>query len=186
MKILRAQDHTRMPWKNGKGETIQIGIHPEDASLEDFDWRVSIATVDSDGPFSQFPGIDRTISILTGEGIVLSVADRDPARLTQNSAPFAFPADVTSSATLIGGAITDLNVMVRRTEFAANVQRLRIDDVLELRASAGETLLLCAEGQITLNGRQLASLDCARLEADDPSIMLHGQGIVFLIAIDPA
>lgn len=185
MNILRAQDHSRMPWKNGKGETIQIGIYPDNASLEDFDWRVSIATVDTDGPFSQFPGIDRVISILTGDGVVLSVAGHDPARLTTDSDPFAFPADVASSAALIAGPITDLNVMVRRTEFAANVRRLRVEGSGEVQATAGTTLILCAEGQVALNEARLVGLDCARLDGPWPPIKFDGRGTIFLISIDP-
>jgi len=61
MKILRSADHKRMPWKNGGGETVEIAISPQGAGLADFDWRVSMATVASDGPFSVFPGIDRTL-----------------------------------------------------------------------------------------------------------------------------
>ncbi|MDN3711112.1 HutD family protein [Paracoccus cavernae] len=87
MIILRAEDHRRMPWKNGKGVTIAIAIHPADASVENFDWRLSTATVDSDGPFSVFEGIERSLSVLTGDGLVLSVEGREDAALTIDSAP---------------------------------------------------------------------------------------------------
>ena len=62
-KLLRNSDHRRMPWKNGGGETVEVIVHPEGASLSDFGWRVSMATVASDGPFSVFPGIDRTLAV---------------------------------------------------------------------------------------------------------------------------
>ena len=75
MRILRASGHKRMPWKNGKGETIEIAVFPEGASVDTFDWRISMAPVASNGPFSVFPGIDRTLSILTGDGMMLSVED---------------------------------------------------------------------------------------------------------------
>jgi environmental stress-induced protein Ves len=47
-----------MPWKNGGGETTEIAVFPDGAGLSDFDWRVSMARVDGDGPFSSFPGIE--------------------------------------------------------------------------------------------------------------------------------
>ena len=72
-KLLRNADHRRMPWKNGGGETVEVIVHPEGASLSDFGWRVSMATVASDGPFSVFPGIDRTLAVLSGEGMDLSI-----------------------------------------------------------------------------------------------------------------
>ncbi|MDP1908248.1 MAG: HutD family protein, partial [Hyphomicrobium sp.] len=43
MRILRAKDYRRMPWKNGGGETTEIAISPEGAALDSFDWRVSMA-----------------------------------------------------------------------------------------------------------------------------------------------
>ena len=68
MRILRAESYRRMPWKNGGGETTEIAVSPEGAGLDDFDWRVSMARVESSGPFSLFAGIDRTLAILEGEG----------------------------------------------------------------------------------------------------------------------
>ena len=68
MQVLRAENYRRMPWKNGGGETTEIAVFPAGAGLDDFDWRVSMARVESSGPFSVFPGIDRTLAILEGEG----------------------------------------------------------------------------------------------------------------------
>jgi environmental stress-induced protein Ves len=33
------------PWKNGGGSTTQIAVFPPDAGFEEFDWRVSLATI---------------------------------------------------------------------------------------------------------------------------------------------
>ncbi len=52
------------PWKNGGGVTREIVCQPPGAGLAAFDWRVSIATIASDGPFSLFAGIDRVITLL--------------------------------------------------------------------------------------------------------------------------
>ncbi|WP_442165592.1 HutD family protein, partial [Rhizobium leguminosarum] len=46
---MRAGDHKRMPWKNGKGETVEIAVFPPGASINDFDWSISMATVAEDG-----------------------------------------------------------------------------------------------------------------------------------------
>ena len=76
MRILRASTYRRMPWKNGGGETTEIAVSPEGAGLDDFAWRISMARVDGDGPFSAFAGVDRTLSILEGEGLRLEIAGR--------------------------------------------------------------------------------------------------------------
>src|SRR5690606_25402118 len=95
LTILKAENHRRMPWKNGGGVTVEIAVHPQDASVDDFDWRVSMATVASDGSFSVFPGIDRTLSVLEGDGIVLDIEEQQ-STLTVESAPLFFAADAHS------------------------------------------------------------------------------------------
>jgi environmental stress-induced protein Ves len=124
MKLYRASEHKRMPWKNGGGETVEIAVSPPDASVEDFDWRISMATVASDGPFSIFPGIDRTLSILDGNGMSLTVAGGENWMLTRSSPPIAFAADVPVAAKLVDGPITDLNVMTRRGRYRHSVERI--------------------------------------------------------------
>jgi hypothetical protein len=122
MKILRAADRVAMPWKNGGGVTREVAVWPPDAGIGKFDWRVSIAEVQSAGPFSHFAGIDRTLAILEGR-MALAFAGR-AVELDADSPPFAFPGDVACSGTPIGGAVTDLNVMTRRGRCAARVERI--------------------------------------------------------------
>lgn len=157
MKLLPASGHKRMPWKNGGGETIEISVFPEGASLSEFDWRVSMAIVASDGPFSGFPGIDRTLSILEGNGMTLLIDGRDPARLTEVDAPLAFPADVATSASLIDGTIVDLNVMTRRGKLTHHVRRLAVEGERSLTCEAATAMLFCHRGAVTLdaNGQTL-------------------------------
>src|SRR3954470_15521560 len=90
MRILRAADHKVMPWKNGLGATTEIAISPERDGLGDFAWRVSMAQVANDGPFSSFPGIDRTLLVLAGCGMMLDVDGRPTVTLTRDSPPHAF------------------------------------------------------------------------------------------------
>ena len=113
MRILRASNHRQMPWKNGGGVTTEIAVAPPGASVGNFDWRISMATVAADGPFSRFDGIDRTLTVLSGEGLELTVEDETPVRLTPAGKPHPFPGDVAASAKLIAGPVTDFNVMTR-------------------------------------------------------------------------
>jgi hypothetical protein len=188
MKVLRARDYKRMPWKNGGGETVEIAVFPQDAGLADFDWRISMATVASDGPFSVFPGIDRTLSILDGAGMTLFIGDREPAFLDRDSAPLPFAADTPTSATLVNGPITDLNVMTKRDTLSHAVSRTAIDGTLHLALNAATTLLLCHNGSLDiLVGSEKSSLsarDC--LVADQCSgdkITISGKGSFFLIRL---
>ena len=124
-KIIRLADCPVVPWKNGGGTTTEIALSPEGAGLDAFDWRVSMAEVASDGPFSLFPGIDRTLTVLEGEGMELRIEGREPVMLGQGSDPVAFPGDVPTSAVLKKGPIRDLNVMTRRGRFRHHVRCVR-------------------------------------------------------------
>ena len=124
MRILRAGQHRRMPWKNGGGETTEIIASPEGAGLDEFGWRVSMARVAADGPFSRFPDIDRTLCVIQGEGLALTIAGKPEVVLTQASPPFRFIGDVAVTSRLVKGPITDLNVMTRRGRWSHEVTRL--------------------------------------------------------------
>jgi uncharacterized protein len=189
MKVLRAADHKRMPWKNGGGETVEIAISPEGAGLADFDWRVSMASVASDGPFSIFPGIDRTLSILEGSGMRLLIEGRDPVLLTQESDPLAFAADIAVSATLPDGAITDLNVMTRRSAVRHTVARLKIDGDKREELAEATFMLFCASGNVTVHavseGIELSAGDALLLEdGKKDRLSLDGRALCYAISID--
>lgn len=182
MRILRASDYRVMPWKNGGGETTEIAVSPDGAGLADFDWRVSMAKVAGDGPFSVFPGIDRTLAILEGAGIVLDVEGAEPKPLTLETAPHAFPADAPTSATLINGAVLDFNVMSRRERIDHVVQRL----ANEKDSPAGSTrLILCSRGNldITIDNqtRGLAARDTALVDEAEAVRLMPGPDSQFYL-----
>jgi environmental stress-induced protein Ves len=167
MRILKASGHRRMRWKNGMGETVEIAVSPDGASLDDFGWRVSMAHVGSDGPFSLFPGIDRTLSVLEGDGIALAIAGRPEVELRLASEPFAFPGDVAITSRLLRGPIIDLNVMTRRDRFRHAVRQLTIEGSTHLRCNACVTILLARSDDLSIEGAS----GQVRLEMDDALIV---------------
>lgn len=106
------------PWKNGGGSTREIASWPSGAGFDGFDWRVSIASIATSGPFSTFAGVDRIITLLEGDGVRLR-GDALDHRLTTPLAPFAFSGDERIDCTLLGGASSDFNVMTRRGRLRA-------------------------------------------------------------------
>lgn len=187
--VLKSSSYRLMPWKNGGGETVEIAVSPEGAALQDFDWRVSMATVATDGPFSSFPGIDRTLSILEGNGMALAVDGGDPLLLTTTSEPLAFSADVPVSATLADGAITDLNVMTRRDRFVHTVKRVHVASAFDLAVSGEVFLLLCHHGQLSLRAGgiavELAAGDSLLLTgASAMTLRSQGEALCYAVSID--
>lgn len=188
MRILRAADHKRMPWKNGGGETVEIAVSPEEASLAGFDWRVSMATVAADGPFSIFPGIDRTLAILDGNGMVLDIEGMAPALLTVASDPLAFPADIPVTAKLQDGAITDLNVMTRRDGIPHGLVRIEIAGCKMVPLTSSTCLLLCHRGTLSFRRDDetvaLAAGDALLIENAGESVLeIDGEAECYLISI---
>ncbi|QND48763.1 HutD family protein [Rhizobium lusitanum] len=182
--ILRHDSYKRMPWKNGGGETVEIAVSPEGAGLADFDWRVSMATVATDGPFSVFSSIDRTLSILEGAGMTLFIEGREPVLLTQESTPLPFAADAPTSATLVDGAITDLNVMTRRGRLSHSVRRVRVDGSDELALGSETALVLCHRGHLDIGDRTLLAGDCLLVEeAAGTQHSISGMAQLFVIEL---
>ena len=184
MRILRAADHRRMPWKNGGGVTTEIAVFPAGAGLDDFEWRLSMANVASDGPFSIFAGVDRTLAVLEGEGIALSVADRPEVTLTRSSEPFAFPADQPTSARLIAGPILDFNVMSRRGRVRHRVERTRVGADVPHGSMA---IVFCSAGSARISsGGEEATLQAHDVAILDASFVIEDAGAaeLFLVALE--
>ncbi len=137
-------------WKNGAGLTREIAVGPERAGADDFDWRLSLAEVERDAPFSVFPGVDRCIVLLRGAGMHLR-SDRGDLdhRLDQPLAPFHFSGDLALDASLVDGPSSDFNVMTRRGAWTAD---LTVHRSAVAPASADVTLLLCNEGEWRVTG----------------------------------
>ena len=112
-RILSPADYRHMRWKNGAGRTTEIASHPAGAALDAFDWRVSIADVVRDGPFSAFAGVDRTIVVLAGAGMRLE-GGRHAAVLRTPYEPHAFSGDDAIDCVLVDGPVRDFNLMLRR------------------------------------------------------------------------
>lgn len=149
-----------VPWKNGAGATRELAAHPQGTA--DFDWRISVAEVAEDAPFSAFPGIDRCIVLLRGGGMRLLSADgRIDHRLDRPLQPFHFPGEACIEARLADGPCDDFNVMVRRGRFRAEVAAT---DTLRAVAPAASAMAFCVSGRATVEaaGEPVADLQAGQ------------------------
>jgi uncharacterized protein len=170
LKIIRASDCLTTPWKNGGGSTTEIAAEPAGASLDTFDWRISMAQVASDGPFSEFPGIDRTLAVVSGGGLVLTIGNNAPVTLERGSDPISFAGDIATSARLLAGEIIDLNVMTRRGRISHRLRRVRETtscdfdghDIAVVLSLNGDTALTTERYAATLGHADAAILVRAR------------------------
>jgi environmental stress-induced protein Ves len=152
----RAQLHAS-PWKNGGGVTREIACHPPQAGMQNFDWRISIAHIASDGDFSVFAGVDRVITLLEGGGVQLSSADGSVMHaLDTPLQPFAFSGDTAVHGRLLNGDCHDFNVMTRRGVCQAELRVLRRHET-GLPAPAGLLMAMRGTWQVQTDGTDAAS-----------------------------
>ncbi|MFP3567766.1 HutD family protein [Paraburkholderia sp. SIMBA_030] len=148
--LIRGADLVAAPWKNGGGVTREVAAFPEGAGLDAFVWRVSIADVAQAGPFSRFVGIDRTLALLSGAGMLLDETDSagvtNTHALTQPLDIARFAGEAQIDARLADGATRDFNLMVRRGAAAGEVEVWRGDTQRDLAADV--VLLFCASGSV--------------------------------------
>ena len=147
--VIRAADLVASPWKNGGGVTREVAAFPVGAALDTFVWRVSVADVAQAGPFSRFAGIDRTLVLLSGAGMVLDeVSGSQPVvhALREPLDIARFAGETAIEASLVDGATRDFNLMVRRGAATGDVAILR--DEARTQLDADVVLLFCAQGEV--------------------------------------
>lgn len=142
MRLLRYDDLPATPWKNGGGVTRELACHPQGTGLDDFVWRVSIADVAASGPFSRFPGVDRIIMLLDGDGMQLQFENGKRHALTEALRPYRFRGEAELYAQLADGPSKDFNLMFRRAYAEGQVFVWRSANT----ATSGFVLLYCATG----------------------------------------
>ncbi len=183
--VIRNDDLVRAPWKNGGGTTAEVAAFPEGSTFETFGWRISMADVTSDGPFSSFPGIDRTLILVEGVGIELDV-EGVPFRLDKASPKLSFSGEDTTIGRLLSGPIRDLNVMTRREQFRHRVRF--VESGVALLSEDTQTAFIVALDSpfdVTLDStiHSLHVLDALMLEGMPDLIQLSGSGRAVLIEI---
>lgn len=163
-RILRSVDYVARPWKNGGGTTRDIVVSPPGASLDTFDWRLSLAQVDRDGPFSRFDHVDRTLVLLSG---AMTLHERDRRIDLVRNEPFAFEGERPIEATVAGGSTLDFNVMTRRASASHTARQESFSKRANIETRNGSTVVLFAlERGLIVDGEQLDVHDTAIIDAE--------------------
>jgi uncharacterized protein len=176
VKLIAYDELIAAPWKNGGGVTRELACHPPGASLDAFIWRVSIAEVGQSGPFSTFIGIDRVITLLEGDGMLLQFAHGVSHTLTETLAPYRFRGEDQLDAQLLGSPSRDFNLMLRRDLVRGTVEALYEARTIDASSTEGGTLLLfCASG-----GWRIAVAGAAQLLQQGDTLLLEDPADIFM------
>ncbi len=185
---LRPSEYLAMPWKDGGGVTDQIAIEPPDATLAGgFLWRLSLARVNRAGPFSCFPGYERTLLLVEGGGVELEFGVHGRASLDEPFHPIAFSGDWETHASLTHGPVRDLGIISDRARVRQVVRVLDLGTE-PIPIPPGPTAWIIAlKGHCRLapQGLNLAPLDAVRLDEEVSEATGSPGARCLLVRFDP-
>ena len=165
-----------MPWANGRGTSYEIASDRIESG--EWTWRLAMAPVNEDGPFSRIECVNRSLAVVDGAGMSLSV-DRKKLQCLPMQV-VRFRGDAITEATLTDGPILDINLMVRRKEANGEMAILSDAGVLQgasiVVAVGGRAQVKCADSIIDLE-RHDSILEC---DADAVSLV---SGTVCVISV---
>ncbi|PTL83046.1 HutD family protein [Vitiosangium sp. GDMCC 1.1324] len=177
MRRLGPGDYRDMPWKNGGGVTRELLKLPHPSDPARFLARLSIASVAESGPFSVFPGIDRTLLMLDGVGMALTFGSAPEVVLDRCLSPFAFPGEAVVHCRLLGGPVRDFNLMVDRAVAQATLEVIHLAPGMSRTVAGSGTVFLHAlEGLSTVSGSPLAVEETLWLESPEALTLRSEEG----------
>jgi len=190
--VIRFDDYELVPWKNGLGMTREVAnARRADGAML---WRISLATVDRDGPFSDFTGYKRIIMMLSGDGMTLDFGSHGKAVMDRPFVPVLFDGAWPTAATLHGGPTRDLNVVTAHDGAGSAVEVLTLPAAgLELAPGKGLCLIHVLSGRVQAktqgNNPVLETGDTLRHDGTGAIGTLSpagGEALVYRIDIDLA
>lgn len=183
MQFVPQSAQREVPWRNGGGSTREVAIDPPGASVASgFRWRISIAGVAADGPFSSFPGIDRSLWLLRGGGLQLRMDGRE-VTLARRYERIDFAGEMAVQARLLAGATEDLNVMVARDTCQSSSDVLAVPrGSFDRDLGTGQHVVLALDGALEVAGVALAPGDAVRLGGSGRCAVTTAGAATFLLA----
>ena len=148
-----------MPWANGRGTSYEIASDRNESG--EWAWRLAMAPVNEDGPFSRIECVNRSLAVVDGAGMQLSV-DRKKLQCLPLQV-VRFRGDAITEATLLDGPIMDINLMVRRKETEGEMAIVSDTGLLRgasiVVAIGGSAQVKCGDSTIELE-RHDSMLEC--------------------------
>jgi environmental stress-induced protein Ves len=182
--VVRFDDLTPVPWRNGGGVTREV-VSAGGSGLLSFDWRISIAEVSQAGPFSTFPGVDRIITVIEGQGMDLLIDGVE--HVLGLHEPLSFDGASRTECSRLAGPVRDLNVMTRNDRLSATVA---IRDLSQTRPIAidGSQVLVLLTGSAVVVGADGSRAGLSPLDAVCPRAehvrLVEGSGRAAVVRIE--
>jgi environmental stress-induced protein Ves len=174
-RLVGPADRRVVPWANGRGTTAVVVRVPD---TDDWAWRVSLADVVEDGPFSTLPGVDRWIAVARGGRMALQAGAPDgfmSTVLDETHGAVPFSGDGDTSCRVLDGPLVDVNLMLRRGRATGELAVHELD--------AGERWSWAVRAVVVLSGRvELMAVDDARVGDGAEDVVLDGETFEAVVA----
>ncbi|MER7077254.1 hypothetical protein SAMN02982929_00946 [Saccharopolyspora kobensis] len=158
MIVVDPEDVEPKPWRNGRGITRELWAEPSGCGAgDDFEWRLSLADLGEDGPFSRFDGVERVFTPVVGGCFELTVDGRTH-RATRYQ-QVRFPGEAAVAVRGLTEPARVLNLMTPRGRCRGDVQVRRCHGEIAWRA--GVRSLLLVAGRLAVGGVELPQLGLA-------------------------
>ena len=188
-RVIPANEYQRVRWRNQLGWTREIVKAPDG---DDWDWRLSIAEIERDAAFSSFPGIDRELVLLSGNGLRLRFDDGEVHELQPPHDRIRFAGERVVVGELADGPTHDFNLMWRRERVDAQLWHRPLVGPMVIFADPGTTwavYLIAGQARFADDSGlvPLAAGDTAILEAGTHRLrhVLEGGGEVLVMRVAP-
>ena len=188
-RVIPANEYRRVRWRNQLGWTREITRQPDG---EDWDWRLSIAEIECDAAFSSFPGIDRALVLLSGNGLRLRFDDGEVRELQPPHDLVHFAGERGVVGELIDGATHDFNLMWCRERVHAQLWHRPLVGPMVIFGEPGTiwaVYMMAGQARFADDSGlpALAAGDTAILEAGTQRLrhVLEGGGEVLLVRVAP-
>jgi len=186
----RPGDFRVMPWKNGGGSTTELLVEPPGATVATgFLWRVSMAPVAASGPFSAFPGMDRTLLLVAGGGLALEHGPHGRQRLEAPLAMARFQGDWDTRCVLEQGPCQDFGVIADRARVGHALTVLRPEAAGTALPEAATLVLYCLRGRAAVPALGAVLEPGELLRLDEPGALeatcLEGETVLLVVAFHP-
>lgn len=167
MQVFKANGSQQGVQRYGAEATVDIAVYPPNASVNNFHWRVGLATVENDGLFPRYRGVDRSLALLEGGALAMAF-DGAHKRRVEPGAQLAFDGEATTFGCPLGGPVLDLSVMSRRQYCQHRMHWLEWEGDVVLRREPGAVgLLFVVDGEVTVEGQPaLQARDALLLNAN--------------------
>ncbi|WP_417210083.1 HutD family protein [Antarctobacter sp.] len=181
IRVIRPEDWTEMPWRNGGGTTSEIAAQKQNGAWL---WRLSTAIVAQDGPYSQFPGLTRISTVIAGAGTDIADMGAEDWQRIGPLIPTQLDGNRAVQGRLVDGPIRFLNLFFDSTRVAASVAVIQLDG--DRTSGPHETMIFCIEGQCGIGSEPGIGIATMHMACRLPAAQrLSGQASLVSIHLEP-